>query len=57
MKKYKLKQWVQDVIAIVGTVVFMFTLLSCLSWSVKQQNQRLIDNKKTDTSGTYISQK
>lgn len=60
MKRYKLKQWVQDVIVTLGITTFMLVLLSCLSWNVKKQNQRLIEqeyNKKTDMCAKNISQK
>ncbi len=68
MKKLKLKksviQKVKDfteiTIASMGIAVLLFAGLSCISWSVKQYDHRMIQeeyNKKTDTVGTYISQK
>lgn len=60
MKKYKLKQGIQDIIACLGIAMFVFTILSCLSCSVKQYDQRMIEQeytKKANTSETYISQK
>lgn len=67
MKRYKLKksviQKIKDfteiTIASMGIAVFLFTCLSFISWSVKENDKRMIQeeyNKKTDTSRTYISQ-
>lgn len=60
MKKYKLKQWLLDIIVCLGAATFVVTILSCLSLSVKQYDDRMIEQeytKKTEMSNTQISQK
>ena len=51
MKKYKLKQWVQDVIVIIGIAAFFIAGGLFVSYSNKNY-----DNKKTEMSSTQISQ-
>lgn len=68
MKKYRLKksvvqkvkQFIEDFIVSIGIAAVVFTFISCMIWSAKEYDKRMIQqeyNKKTDTSETYISQK
>lgn len=68
MKKYRLKKSVikkakeygEMFIVSIGISTFIFVGLSCMIYSAKQYDERMIQEeiqKKTDTSQTYISQK
>lgn len=67
MKKYRLKksikqkakEYLELLIVSLGIATFIFTGVSCISYSVKQYDDRMIEQeytKKTEMSGTQISQ-
>lgn len=61
MKKYKLKPRAKnflDFIALLTIVVaFLSVAMVGMSYSAKRSNERLEEQKKTEMSGTQISQK
>lgn len=56
MKKYKLKQSVKDKLQSI-TVVMIIVLFGMIGTSLISFRNHQLDQKITDTSGTYISQK
>lgn len=59
MKRYKLKQWVKDLLFATIIGLAFFEGLSLIAYSAKEYNNRILEEetqKKTDTSRTYISQ-
>lgn len=55
----KAKDFIEMLILSIGVATLLFTGMSCMIYSAKEYDKRMIQqeyNKKTDTSETYISQ-